>query len=60
MLNKMDVKHIISFADQEPDFLGIFGETEDQIDDWRHKTEARIDDLMIRASREVSERNAAT
>ena len=56
----MDIKHIISLADQEPDFLDIFGETEDQVDNWRHETEARIDDLMIRASREVSERKAAT
>ena len=56
----MDIKHIISIADTEPDFLEIFGETEEQIDDWRHETEARIDDLMIRASREVSERKAAT
>ena len=29
MLNKMDIKHIISLADQEPEFLKIFGETED-------------------------------
>ena len=60
MLNKMDIRHLISFADNEPDFLEIFGETEDQIDDWRNETEACIEDLMIRASREVSERKAAT
>ena len=60
MLNKIDIKHIISLTDQEPDFLEIFGETEGQVDNWRHATEARIDDLMIRASREVSERKAAT
>ena len=47
----MDIKHIFSIADNEPDFLEIFGETEDQIDDWRHGTEARIYDLIIRASR---------
>ena len=60
MLNKMDIRRLISFADNEPDFLEIFGETEDQIDDWRNETEAWIEDLMIRASREVSERKAAT
>ena len=59
-LTKMNIKHIISVADHEPDFLEIFGETEDQIDDWRHETEGRIDDLMIRASKEVSERKAVT
>ena len=35
MLNKMDIRRLISFADNEPDFLEIFGETEDQIDDWK-------------------------
>ena len=60
MLTKIDIKHIISIADTEPDFLEIFGETEDQIDNWRHETEARIDNLMIRAIKEVSERKAAT
>ena len=60
MLNKMNIKHIISLADQEPDFLEILGETKYQLDDWRYATEARIDDLMIRASRKVSERKAAT
>jgi len=56
----MDIRRLISFADNEPDFLEIFGETEDQIDDWRTNTEAQIEDLMIRASREVSERKVAT
>merc|ERR1712082_169588 len=60
MLNKMDIRCLISFADNEPDFLDIFGETEDQMNDWRDEIEARIKDLMIRASREVSERKAAT
>ena len=40
MLTKMDIGRIISMADTEPDFLEIFGETEDQIDYWRHETEA--------------------
>ena len=31
MLTKMDIKHIISVTDNEPDFLEIFGETEEQI-----------------------------
>ena len=33
MLKEMDIKNIISFADTEPDFLEIFGETKDQVDD---------------------------
>ena len=37
MLNKMDIRRLISFADNEPDFLEIFGETEDQISDWRNE-----------------------
>ena len=56
----MYIKHIISVADSEPDILELFVETKDQVDNWRHETEARIDDLIIRASREVSERKAAT
>ena len=56
----MDIKQIIYITDQEPDFQEVFGKTKDQVDDWRHATEARIDDLMIRASREVFDRKAAT
>ena len=47
MLKDMDIKNIISIADTEPDFLSIFSETEDQINDWRHATKFRIKDLMI-------------
>ena len=56
----MNIEKIISIADHEPNFLDMFGETEDQVDDWRHQTEARNNDLMIRASKEISERKAAT
>ena len=34
MLKDLDIKNIISIADSEPNFLRIFGETEDQINDW--------------------------
>ena len=34
ILTKVDIRKIISYADTEPDFLEIFGETEDQVDDW--------------------------
>ena len=44
MLNKMDIRCLISFADNKPDLLEIFGKTEDQIDDWRNETEACIED----------------
>ena len=33
MLTKINVDHIISFADHEPNFLDMFGETEDQVND---------------------------
>ena len=56
----MDTKHIISLTYQEPDLLDIFGETTDQVGQWRLETEVRINDLMIRASREVSQRKATT
>ena len=56
----MDIKHIISITDNEPDFSEILGETEDKRDNWRYKTEGKIKDLMIRASKEVSERKAIT
>ena len=60
LLNKMNIRHLTAYADTEPDFLEIFGETEDQMNDWKDEIEARIEDLIIRASREVSERKAAT
>merc|ERR1712121_629281 len=60
LLNKMDFRHLTAYADTEPDFLEIFGETEDQMNDWKDEIEAHIEDLIIRASREVSERKAAT
>ena len=60
MLNQINVDHIISIADHKPNFLDMFGETEDQVNDWRHATEDRITDLLIKASKEISERKAAT
>ena len=38
----------------------MFGETEDQLNDWRHTTEDQITDLLIKASKEISKRKAAT
>ena len=60
MLNKINVNCIISIADHEPNFLDMFGETEDQVNNWRHTTEDRIDNLLIKASKKISERKAAT
>ena len=59
MLKDLDLPSIISLADTEPDFFTIFGKTEDQVDDWSHATKFRIQDLIIRASKEVSEGKAA-
>ena len=41
MLTKVDIRKIISYADTEPDFLEIFGETEDQVDNWRQTYSAQ-------------------
>ena len=60
MLNKINIDRIISIADHKPNFLDMLGETEDQVNDWRHATEDRITDLLIKASKEISERKAAT
>ena len=60
ILKDLDLTGIISLADTEPEFLEIFGETEDQVSDWNHATKFRIQDLMIRAFKEVSDRKAAT
>ena len=56
MLKDLDLTGIISLAD----FLEIFGETEDQVSDWNHSAKFRIQDLMMRAFKEVSDRKAAT
>ena len=60
MLNKLDLPSIISLADTEPDFIEIFGETKDQVNDWVEEAWDRIQDLVIRASKEVSDRKALT
>ena len=60
MLKDLNVAGIISLADTEPDFLENFCETEDEVNDWSHATKFRIQDLMIRASKEVYDRKAAT
>ena len=38
----------------------MFRKTEDRLDDWRHATKFTIQDLIIRASRKVSDRKTAT
>ena len=60
MLKDLDLPSIISLADTEPNFIEVFGETEDQVNDWVEEAKDRIQDLMIRASKEVSDRKAAT
>ena len=60
MFKNLDTVGIISLADAEPDFLEIFGETEDQVNEWSTAAEFRIQDLRMRASKEISERKAAT
>ena len=56
MLKDLDIIGIISLADTEPNFIEVFGETEDQVSDWSHTAKYRIQDLMIRAYKEVSDR----
>ena len=60
MLKSMKIDKILVLFEIEPDFFTIFGETEDDIHDWCHSTEIRIEDLLIKASKEVAERKAAT
>ena len=60
MLKAMNIEHVLSLSDNHPYFLSIFGEVEDDIDDWCHVAEIRIEDLLIQASREVAERKLAT
>ena len=60
MLKDLNINKIIGLADTEPDFLEIFGETEDQVSDWSITTKYRIQDLLIRAYNEVADRKAST
>ena len=60
MLKSMEIDEIIILCKSEPDFFSIFGETEDNISDWCLSTEVRIEDLLIKASKEVAERKSAT
>ena len=60
MLKSMEIDKILVLCETEPDFFTIFGETEDNIQDWHLSTEIRIKDLLIKASKEVVERKAAT
>ena len=60
MLKELDVPGIIDLAVTEPDFLEIFGETEDTINDWSEEIRNKVQDFSLRAATEVSERKAAT
>ena len=60
MLRDLDIPGIIKLANTEPDFLKIFGETEDQVNDWSEDARFRIQDLTLRAAKEVCDRKAAT
>ena len=60
MFKDMNITKIIGLADTEPDFIEVFGETEDQVSDWSHTAKYKIQDLMIRAYKEVSDRKAST
>ena len=60
MLRDLDIPGIIKLANTEPDFLKIFGETEDQVNDWSEDARFRIQDLTLRAAKEVCNRKAAT
>ena len=60
MLKAINIDSIIPLCEVEPDFFSIFGETEDCMMDWKISTEASIEDLWIRGSRQVSDRRATT
>ena len=59
MLKSMDLDSIIILCETEPDFFSIFGETEDCIMDWKLATKARIEDILIRASKQVCKQKSA-
>merc|ERR1712240_781439 len=60
MLKDLNIIEIICLSDTEPDFLEIFGETEDQVSDWSITTKFKIQDMLIRAYNEVADRKAST
>lgn len=60
MLKSMEIDKIISLCKSEPDCFSIFGETKANISDWHLSTEVRIEELLIKASKEVAERKSAT
>ena len=60
MLKSMEIDEIIILCETKPDLFSIFGKTEDNISDWCLSTEVRIEDLLIQASNEVTERKSAT
>ena len=60
MLKDLNINEIIGLADTEPDFLEIFGETGDQESDWSMATKFKIQDMLIRAYKEVADRKAST
>ena len=60
MLRSMEIHKILILCESEPDFFSIFGETEDNISDWCLSTEVRIEDILIKTSKEVAERKYAT
>ena len=53
MLISIEIDKILILCKSEPDFFSIFGETEDDISDWRLSIKERIEDLLIKASKEV-------
>ena len=60
LLKELNVPGIIDLAATEPDFLEIFGETEDAVNDWSEEIWNKVQDFSLRAAAEVSERKAAT
>ena len=60
MLHKQNVDNIIDKAEEESDFLTLFVEMEDLVNDLRNATEIRIQELESRAFKEVSDRKVAT
>ena len=56
----MEIDKLLILCESEPNFFLIFGEMEDDIADWCLSAEARIEDLLIKASKEVAERKSET
>ena len=56
MIENLNIETLIERLVSEPDLIDFFGETEDEINDWKLEVEDKIGTLTSQAIREVWER----